>query len=292
MTKRAADDDDSSSSFLSPPPKARRLVSGHSPPGHRLSLANCWEAADTVGDALAADRMLTAAFSDWDLSFNGSLSDHELAKLLGMTPTGTAEHVQRLDVSYTLVSDAFLMAICRWAPNLQALRLEGCANLTDAALCGIVQRCPQLEELSLAKCPHVSDLGVATAARHLPVLKALDLHGCARVTGAAMKLLVQRCPLIQTLRLGATALDAPTLSAMLSYFLLVELDVSELPIGDAQLVRLVEKQPLLQRLDVSLCHELTRQGLEHVLSSLPLKALKAFGLHEAFEGIDDVRVLC
>jgi len=292
MTKRAADDDDDSSfSCLPPATKSRRLQSGHSPPHNRLSLANCWDVAGEATHTLVADRFLAAVFTDWDASYNGSLSDQDLAKLLGMSPGTVNLHLRRLDLSYTLVSDAFIATLARWAPNLQALRLEFCPNVSDAALCALAQNCRALEELSVARCPNVTDWGVAAAAAQLPMLKALDLHGCTHITGAALKLLVARCPLVQHLRVGRTALDAACVAALVSHFLLVELDLSELPIEDMHLARLAAKQPLLQKLDVSHCGRLTRGGIEGLLATLPLTEIKAFGLFDVVQGVEDERLV-
>jgi len=249
-------------------------------------------AADEAAAALASDRMLTSVFTQWDLSFNGGLAEADLAQLLGMNASTQALHLRRLDLSYTAISDTFVLAVAAFAPNLEALRLDGCVKLTDAALCALGSLYPNLVELSVAKCAGITDRGVAAAVRALPLLQALDLSECAHVGGQAMKAVVTCCPLVRVLRLGGTAVDAATLSALFSYFLLEELDVSRLGVTDAHLERLVAKQPLLKTLNVSLCHALTRQGVEQFLGAAELRELRAFGLADSLGSLEDRRLLC
>lgn len=72
---------------------------------------------------------------------------------------------------------------------------------------------------------------------------------------------------------------------------MVDLDVSALPLTDTHLASLATSQPLLAKLNVSFCHELTSAGLRLILEEgLNLKELVGFGLAEHLQTMEDPRL--
>jgi len=288
MSKRVLWEDEPT--LVSPPTKTQRILSGHSPPYLALSMSNCWDISADAMKAMSADRLMAAVFNDLDVSHNGFLTEAELSLILGMSNAVRAPHLTSLNLSFSSISDEFIVALARYAPNLRSIYMEGCTSITDAALVALAQNCPSLTALSLAKCQQVSDVGLAAMSRGLPQLQSLDLRECRSVTGKAMKHIVARCPLIQTLLIGGTSIDEETLFWLFSFFLLVDLDVSNLPLKDRHLALLAKKQPLLKKLNISFCHDLTQAGIENFLAQSTVGAVAAFGLFDGAQAIEDSRL--
>jgi len=272
MTKRRPDDADCFVADLRPPRKLCRFDKW--PP---WTLANNFDLTLDERTALASDKMLISVFNDWDVSFNPQLTENEIGGLIGMRTGVPAPHLNSFNFSYTTISDAFIFAFCRFAPELTQIRLDGCQRLSDNALRLLADGCPKLTVLSLAKCEWVTDQGVEALSR-LPQLQAVDLSDCRKVTGDSLTLLVERCLLVQTLRIGGTSVDAVALSNIVSLLLLVELDVSGLPFDDHHLRALAHSQPILQRLNVSFCYDITEAAFVEFAVESNVREIKAFGL--------------
>jgi len=289
MCKRRQDED-SFLATLAPPMKMARY-NDHGPPWNILSLANSWDMTAESRRALTSDRMLLSIFNEWDVSFNPQLTEIELAKMLGMTPDARAPHLKSLNLAHCTITDGFLIALSRFAPSLTNIRLDGCTALTDSALAFLAEACPQLTDLSVAGC-HFGDTGLESVARGLPQLTFLNLTDCHRVTGKSMRLIVECCPLIHTLRISGTAIDADALMEAASLFLLTELDVASLPISAPHLALIASSQPLLQRLNISFCHDVTSEALSQFVAESSVKEIKAFGLEAACAvAIQDQRIV-
>jgi len=277
MTKRHHDDEDASLK-AAPPPKAARFEDCF--PGNDVMLSNEWVAST---EARPGRKAQFALFSESNPALNLQLTESELAELIGMT-SGSQDSTRKcLSLAYTKVTDGFLFMLAQYAPNLQQLRLDGCHAVTDIGLAFLAQSCGHLTNLSLAKCGRISDRGLEAIAFGMPLLSVLNVTDCGHITSASITVIVQRCPLLGSLRLGGTSVDAEALSRVVSMLLLVELDVSGLPLDDAHVRQLARHQPLLRSLTMNLCHDVTTPALAELVESLKVGRVVAFGVEAAAE---------
>jgi len=277
MTKRHHDDEDTSLE-AAPPDKVARFEKGIA--GNDVMLSNEWVAP---ADAPPGRKAPLALFSDCNLALNSHMNENELAALIGMTPGSQDLTLKCLSLAYTQVTDAFLFALAQHAPNLQQLKLDACQGVTDVGLSFLAQSCGHMTNMSLAKCGRISDRGLEAIAFGMPLLSALNVTDCAHITGQAITAIVARCPLLGSLRIAGTSVDAAALSRVLSMLLLVELDVSALPLGDSHVRQLARHQPLLRSLTMNLCRDVTAPALSELLESLKVGRVVAFGVEVAQE---------
>ena len=75
-------------------------------------------------------------------------------------------------------------------PNLEALNLSGCYNVTDSGLTNALsQEFPALTELNLSLCKQVTDASVSRIAQCLKNLEHLELGGCGNITNNGLMLI-------------------------------------------------------------------------------------------------------
>ncbi|XP_051167085.1 F-box/LRR-repeat protein 14-like [Leptopilina boulardi] len=75
-------------------------------------------------------------------------------------------------------------------PNLEALNLSGCYNVTDSGLLSALsQEFPALTELNLSLCKQVTDTSVNRIAQYLKNLEHLELGGCGNITNTGLMLI-------------------------------------------------------------------------------------------------------
>jgi len=283
MTKRHHDDEDDASLEAAPPDKGARFEKCFI--GNDVMLSNEWGASV---EARPGRKAHFAIFSDGNLAPNSHLGESELAEIIGMTPGSQDLTLKCLNLAYTQVTDAFLFVLAQHAPTLQRLLLDGCQGVTDCGLAFLAQSCGHMTSLSLAKCGRISDRGFEAIALGMPMLSALNVTDCAHITGHAISAIVTRCPLLGSLRIGGTSVGADALTRVVSLLLLVELDVSGLPLGDAHVRQLARHQPLLRSLTMNFCREVTAPALAELVDSLKIGRVIAFGVEAAAELVQQV----
>lgn len=152
-------------------------------------------------------------------------------------------NLSSLNVSGTQITDAALLWVGTHCPQLVALNVAGCGEVSDAGLCGALSRLPLLAALNASKCPKltdapfcdlgkragarlrqvafssdpgVSDLTMTTLSLHCPGLRELDCSYCHRVSDESVArivtgchslevLVVDDCPLVSDRSLAALA---------------------------------------------------------------------------------------
>ncbi|XP_011135952.3 F-box/LRR-repeat protein 14 [Harpegnathos saltator] len=80
-----------------------------------------------------------------------------------------------------------LSAVLRGVPNLEALNLSGCYNITDTGIMsGFCQELPTLTVLNLSLCKQVTDTSLGRIAQYLKNLEHLELGGCCNITNTGL----------------------------------------------------------------------------------------------------------
>ncbi|KOC65405.1 F-box/LRR-repeat protein 14 [Habropoda laboriosa] len=77
--------------------------------------------------------------------------------------------------------------VLKGVPNLEALNLSGCYNITDAGLINaFCQEYSTLIELNLSLCKQVSDISLGRIVQYLKNLEHLELGGCCNITNGGL----------------------------------------------------------------------------------------------------------
>lgn len=80
--------------------------------------------------------------------------------------------------------------VLKGVPNLEALNLSGCYNITDTGITNaFCQEYPALTELNLSLCKQVTDASLGRIAQYLKNLEHLELGGCCNITNAGLLLI-------------------------------------------------------------------------------------------------------
>ncbi|XP_020283998.1 F-box/LRR-repeat protein 14 [Pseudomyrmex gracilis] len=83
-----------------------------------------------------------------------------------------------------------LSDVLKGVPNLEALNLSGCYNITDNGLMNAFnQEYPSLTELNLSLCKQVTDASLGRIAQFLKNLEHLELGGCCNITNTGLLLI-------------------------------------------------------------------------------------------------------
>jgi len=147
------------------------------------------------------------------------------------------------------MADAQAPGLVQRMPNLEALDLWGCSNLTDAALQEISEApcVGGLEEVSLWGCSRVGDAGVRPLLERAPNLRKLNLGGTG-VSGASVLAASENCTQLERLNLWRCCgvPDGALLEALGRWRHLREVQVWGLSIDAEQLLRAhVGPRPLI-----------------------------------------------
>ncbi|XP_072762566.1 F-box/LRR-repeat protein 14 [Anoplolepis gracilipes] len=151
--------------------------------------------------------------------------------------------------------------VLKGVPNLEALNLSGCYNITDAGLTNAFgTEYPYLTELNLSLCKQVSDTSISRIAQYLKNLENLKLGGCCNITNTGLLLIAWGLKKLKRLDLRSCW------------------HVSDL--GIAHLAGLnretADGNLALEHLSLQDCQRLSDEALRHV--SLGLTTLKSINL--------------
>uniref|UniRef100_A0A183BJ57 F-box domain-containing protein n=1 Tax=Globodera pallida TaxID=36090 RepID=A0A183BJ57_GLOPA len=78
-------------------------------------------------------------------------------------------------------------------PELRALNLFSCPNVTDETVADVARNCHQLEFLSLSNCKEITDQAIVSISHGCPKLRDLELAGCANLTDSGFVQLAKNC---------------------------------------------------------------------------------------------------
>lgn len=164
------------------------------------------------------------------------------------------------------VTDAGMWAVARTAVELRRLVLSGLPNLTHVGLRSISLRCRQLQWLDISRCPAIDDMGLRVIASGLWGLQTLHMRDCAAVhDGGLVELLsccrrltdldVSRSPYLTDKALAAVARYC-TESGGLRRFAYIGSNFCT----DEGLAALAAASPKLTALNLSYCNKLSGAG--------------------------------
>ncbi|XP_018362915.1 PREDICTED: F-box/LRR-repeat protein 14-like [Trachymyrmex cornetzi] len=154
-----------------------------------------------------------------------------------------------------------LSDVLKGVPNLEALNLSGCYNITDSGITNaFCQEYPSLIELNLSLCKQVTDTSLSRIAQFLKNLEHLELGGCCNITNTGLLLIAWGLKKLKRLDLRSCW------------------HVSDL--GIAHLAGLnretADGNLALEHLSLQDCQRLSDEALRHV--SLGLTTLKSINL--------------
>ncbi|KAJ9101185.1 hypothetical protein QFC21_003404 [Naganishia friedmannii] len=150
----------------------------------------------------------------------------------------------------TGISDEAIASIIAAAPKIRALTLAKCVNLTDAAIDSVAKLGKQLHYLHAAHLNQITDPAVCTLARSCTRMRYLDLAGCELLTDMSVFEIAQNMTKLR--RIGLVKVTNITDQAI---YALVDASDSE--------------APLLERVHLSFCDNLSVGAITHLLKHIP-----------------------
>ncbi|XP_028966874.1 F-box/LRR-repeat protein 16 [Galendromus occidentalis] len=175
------------------------------------------------------------------------------------------EHITKLSLRCSSISDRALEALIGACPKLTWLELFGCNEITDAGLWASLT--PKIQSLALADCINVADDTIAAVAQLVPQLKEFNLQAY-HVTDASIAYLGPRQGnTLEILRLRSCweLTNSGVLSLSHSLPSLTELSLSGCTkISDDGVELLAENLNQLEILDLSWCPRITDASLEFI----------------------------
>ncbi|KAK3243580.1 hypothetical protein CYMTET_46777 [Cymbomonas tetramitiformis] len=200
------------------------------------------------------------------------------------------------------VNDTSVCALVRSCPRLRRINLNGCTKVSQSSILEIAHRCLELVWVDVGRCPlvnsaclvslaegcprlahvnitrcDVGDTAICAIAKHCPELRHLDLTNCP-VSNAALLALGRYSSKLRTLLCGANRrLDDTGIEAVSDCVQLKHLLIKQSMMTDDSLKLLVERCPMLRRLDVGGSRCITFDGLGAAAESCPSLELLAIG---------------
>ncbi|XP_064473237.1 F-box/LRR-repeat protein 14-like [Ornithodoros turicata] len=177
-----------------------------------------------------------------------------------------------------------LRDVVQGVPNLEALNMTGCFNLTDAWVShAFVADMDSLTELNLSMCKQITDNSLGRIAQHLKSLETLDLGGCCNVTNTGLLLIAWGLKKLRSLNLRScrSVSDAGIghLAGMTPEAAEGTLDLEYLGLQDCQkltdeALRYVSVGLCnLKSINLSFCASVTDSGLKHAARMPRLREL-------------------
>ncbi|KAG7202189.1 hypothetical protein KM043_015868 [Ampulex compressa] len=151
--------------------------------------------------------------------------------------------------------------VLKGVPNLEALNLSGCYNITDAGLTNtFCQEYPMLTELNLSLCKQVTDASLGRIAQFLKNLEHLELGGCCNITNTGLLLVAWGLKKLKRLDLR-------------SCWYISDQGIAHLAGVNREAA---DGNLALEQLSLQDCQRLTDEGLRHIATGL--STLKSINL--------------
>lgn len=253
-----------------------------------LSLDNAFEMTNKEIKTLRENRMLMSIFESIKLANNPFLRESDLSLILGME-LGVANHIIELDLSNSIISNEFLVKISRYAPNIKAINLSGCLNITNEGLNSFLYNSQYLESLNIERCEQISDLGVMNAFGS-KLFQFLNLNDCPNITDKSIEKLRSSSSTLKTLKLGGTKTSANCLQILLTELKLEVADFTGI-VTDEHIETIVTSQDKMTHLDISFSYQVSEESLKKFELSPQLKEIYAFGIATEKSSSFDVRIV-
>ncbi len=232
----------------------------------RLDIAFCSGVGDRGLELVAAmaPQLLSLAVSGCR-----SITDHGIAAV-GSSMRGLETMEMEM---LTKVSDFGIQALVRGCPNLQALLLGGCSQLSNISTQLIVDHLgPSLRRLDLGGLPTIIDMDLEDL-RHCTALESLSVRACGKLTDGGLHHLATLCKhqarratVTQESGSGGGSNEAAGTTALG----LVSLDLGGLVrLTNSGLSKFLHHATALTALDLSGCTGLSASGFVDVIGALP-----------------------
>ena len=183
----------------------------------------------------------------------------------------TFSRLQDFDLGHTDVDAKTLRVILNKCVNLKRLDIQHCGSLTDRGF--QLNADIRLEDLHLDNNPAwVRDTTLSRIAHMGKTLRVLSMSNCGLVTDAVLKH-IQPLKKLSTLVLsGCSGLTSAGIGGLVLPNLR-RLGLSRCDVQDEDLPRIVESSPLLQRLELGDCRDLSDSGVESLKELKDLKVV-------------------
>ncbi|KAG0328131.1 hypothetical protein BGZ99_006147 [Dissophora globulifera] len=171
-----------------------------------------------------------------NLSRTSGVSDDAVAMIVDV-----CQNLQTLNLSYCRqVTDQGLHAVAKFCRrNLRVLHLTGNLKITNASLIVVARYCPQIEKLFLAECSQLTDaaIGWITRSNSSLSLRELELHRCDKITFGLrlLELLAEKCNVLERLTLTYKQINSQrddlklVMEAFRDFHALKTIDIYEVP---------------------------------------------------------------
>ncbi|OZJ04142.1 hypothetical protein BZG36_02841 [Bifiguratus adelaidae] len=103
------------------------------------------------------------------------------------------------------LTDISLRTIAGVCTKLQGLNLTNCKQITDSSLIQLAKNCRLLRRIKLNGCDKITDQGVIALAENCPVLLEIDLSECSAITNRSIPMMFEKLPQLRELRLLQSA---------------------------------------------------------------------------------------
>ncbi|XP_023548543.1 F-box/LRR-repeat protein 4-like isoform X1 [Cucurbita pepo subsp. pepo] len=182
----------------------------------------------------------------------GVLTDDDLVEIAKLFP-----NLEDLDISYPMnplapscysdITDSGIFALIQGLPRLRKVNLSGNSLVTDKSLIDLSTKCVWLREIAICDCDLITQSGIAKALRQNPNLSSLSANW-----------------------IGIPSLNSDLIDSFLSMKNLNSIDLSESIISDQLLNSLANSCSPLKKLVLSHCHDFSFSGISFLLNKNPL----------------------
>lgn len=122
-------------------------------------------------------------------------------------PIQRCPRLQRIDVSRTNLNDNGIRTIARHCPELVAINLNYCPEITSESAIVLGEKCPRLSVASFNWSKQLSNRGIEALAKGCPELTAVSVRWCSGLTDPSIEALVDNCPRLTLVDHVGTSID-------------------------------------------------------------------------------------
>ncbi|KAG0232583.1 Antagonist of MEN (Mitotic Exit Network) [Actinomortierella wolfii] len=211
-------------------------------------------------------------FADNQLSFT---SDQVVVKRIQDRTAGVKKIVLH---KFKTLTDAEVLPLTTWFPNLVSIEFYICEMITDAVVVSLAEHCPRLQYLLLPGCAKVTDNGIKAVARHCPRLRHLDLRACSLVSDESLIEIAENCPDLWHLNCGrvtgAHRVTGKSIVPIAKNTSLNTLGLAGCGMTDDAVIKIAEYcREGLNRISLNCCTELTSAAIRALMIYCPSLAV-------------------
>ncbi|KAF9979077.1 Antagonist of MEN (Mitotic Exit Network) [Actinomortierella ambigua] len=175
---------------------------------------------------------------------------------------------------FKTLTDAEVLPLTTWFPNLTSIEFYICELLTDAVVISLAQHCPRLQYLLLPGCAKVTDEGIKAVARNCPRLRHLDLRACSLVSDDSLIDIAHHCQDLWHLNCGrvtgAHRVTGKSIVPIARNTNLNTLGLAGCGMTDDAVIKIAEYcREGLNRISLNCCSELTSAAIQALMVYCP-----------------------